>query len=74
VRRFRDSETEKIINPMLFFGFDKEVRTLKKPVCCLYVFYPVDSKTSVNLNALLLNLSLQKTVAISLIKWCRMVK
>jgi hypothetical protein len=56
------------------FGFDKEVKDTPS-VSAVYV-YPVDSKTSVNQSKrpLLLNLSLQKTVAISLIKWCRMVK
>ncbi|SEA95355.1 Peptidase family M23 [Flavobacterium gillisiae] len=58
---FRDSKTEKIINPMLF-GFDKDVKDTKKPSVSAVYVYPVDSKTSVNQSKrpLLLNLSLQK--------------
>ena len=58
---FRDSKTEKIINPMLF-GFDKEVKDTKKPSVSAVYVYPVYSKTSVNQSKrpLLLNLSLQK--------------
>jgi murein DD-endopeptidase MepM/ murein hydrolase activator NlpD len=58
---FRDSKTEKIINPLLF-GFDKYIKDTKKPgVSAVYV-YPLDSKTTVNQSKrpLLLNLSLQK--------------
>jgi Peptidase family M23 len=58
---FRDSKTEKIINPMLF-GFDKNIKDTKSPtVSALYV-YPLDSKTIVNQSKqpIVLNLSLQK--------------
>ncbi|CAM2906676.1 M23 family metallopeptidase [Flavobacterium frigoris] len=58
---FRDSKTEKIINPMLF-GFDKDIKDTKKPSVSAVYVYPVDGKTSVNQSKrpLLLNLSLQK--------------
>jgi hypothetical protein len=58
---FRDSKTEKIINPMLF-GFDKDIEDTKKPSLSAVYVYPVDNKTSVNQSKrpLLLNLSLQK--------------
>lgn len=58
---FRDTKTEKIINPLLF-GYDKYFKDTRKPsVSALYV-YPLDEKTSVNQSKrpLLLNLSLQK--------------
>jgi hypothetical protein len=58
---FRDSKTERIINPLLF-GFDKYIKDTKKPnVSAVYV-YPLDDKTTVNKSKrpLLLNLSLQK--------------
>lgn len=58
---FRDSKTEKIINPMLF-GFDKLITDTKKPVVSAVYVYPLDAKTSVNQSKrpLLLNVSLQK--------------
>jgi hypothetical protein len=58
---FRDSQTEKVINPM-FFGFDKNVKDTKKPVISSMYVYPLDSKTTVNHSKrpLLLNLVLQK--------------
>lgn len=58
---FRDTKTEKIINPMLF-GFDKYSKDTKKPVISSVYVYPLDTKTSVNHSKrpLLLNLSLQK--------------
>ncbi len=58
---FRDTKTEKIINPM-FFGFDKNFKDTKKPVISAVYVYPLDSKTTVNHSKrpLLLNLSLQK--------------
>jgi hypothetical protein len=58
---FRDSKTEKIINPMLF-GYDTNIQDTKRPnVSAVYV-YPLDSKTVVNQSKrpLLLNLVLQK--------------
>jgi murein DD-endopeptidase MepM/ murein hydrolase activator NlpD len=58
---FRDSKTEKIINPLLF-GFDKYIKDTKKPSVSAVYVYPLDSKTTVNQSKrpLLLNLSLQK--------------
>jgi murein DD-endopeptidase MepM/ murein hydrolase activator NlpD len=58
---FRDSKTEKIINPLLF-GFDKYIKDTKKPVVSAVYVYPLDQKTIVNQSKrpLLLNLSLQK--------------
>ena len=58
---FRDTKTEKIINPLLF-GYDKYLKDTRKPsVSALYV-YPADDNTVVNKSQrpLLLNLSLQK--------------
>ncbi|MBU0939860.1 MAG: M23 family metallopeptidase [Bacteroidetes bacterium] len=58
---FRDSKTEKIINPMLF-GFDKYSQDSKKPTLSAVYVYPIDAKTVVNQSKrpLLLNLVLQK--------------
>ncbi len=58
---FRDSKTEKIINPLLF-GFDKYLKDTKKPSVSAVYVYPVDDKTTVNQSRrpILLNLSLQK--------------
>jgi murein DD-endopeptidase MepM/ murein hydrolase activator NlpD len=58
---FRDSKSEKIINPLLF-GFDKHIKDTKKPTVAAVYVYPLDDKTTVNQSkrALLLNLSLQK--------------
>ena len=58
---FRDSKTEKIINPMLF-GYDQYSQDTKKPALSAVYVYPVDSKTIVNQSnrPLLLNLALQK--------------
>lgn len=57
---FRDTKTEKIINP-LFFGFDKNLKDAKKPVISGVYAYPLDNKTTVNQSKrpLMLNLSLQ---------------
>lgn len=58
---FRDTKTEKIINPLLF-GYDSVLNDTRKPtVAALYV-YPIDENTTVNNSKrpLLLNLSLQK--------------
>ncbi len=57
---FRDSATEKIINPMLF-GYDKLVPDTKKPIISALVVYPIDENAVVNQSArpLNLNLSLQ---------------
>ncbi|MGO4818955.1 M23 family metallopeptidase [Flavobacterium sp. W22_SRS_FP1] len=58
---FRESKTEKIINPLLF-GFDKFIKDTKKPSVSAVYVYPLDGKTAVNQSKrpLLLNLSLQK--------------
>lgn len=57
---FRDTKTEKIINPLLF-GFDKNISDTKKPIISSVYVYPIDG-ASVNKSKrpLLLNLSLQK--------------
>ncbi len=56
---FRDTKTEKIINP-LFFGFDKGISDTKKPIISSVYVYPLEG-ASVNKSrrSLLLNLSLQ---------------
>jgi murein DD-endopeptidase MepM/ murein hydrolase activator NlpD len=58
---FRDTKSEKIINP-LFFGFDNYLKDTKKPVISGVYVYPLDNITTVNRSQrpLLLNLSLQK--------------
>lgn len=57
---FRDTKTEKIINP-LFFGFDKYITDTKKPIVSSLVVYPIDEETTVNQSQrpVNLNLSLQ---------------
>lgn len=58
---FRDTKTEKIINPM-FFGFDAFMKDTKKPIVSNLYVYPIDSKTTVNKaqRRIPINLSLQK--------------
>ncbi len=57
---FRDTKTEKIINP-LFFGFDKFIKDTKTPVIAAVYVYPLDGTTAnKSKRPLLLNLSLQK--------------
>ncbi|PKB17636.1 M23 family metallopeptidase [Flavobacterium sp. 5] len=58
---FRDTKTEKIINPM-FFGFDALMQDTKKPIVSNLYVYPLDSKTTVNhaQRRIPINLSLQK--------------
>lgn len=58
---FRDTKTEKIINPM-FFGFDALIQDTKKPIVSNLYVYPLDSKTTVNQSQrrIPINLSLQK--------------
>jgi len=58
---FRDTKTEKIINPM-FFGFDALMKDSKKPIVSNLYVYPLDSKTTVNHSQrpIPINLSLQK--------------
>ncbi len=57
---FRDTKTEKIINPLLF-GYDQFIKDTKKPLVSAVYVYPLEG-TSVNQSKrpLLLNLSLQK--------------
>lgn len=58
---FRDTKTEKIINPM-FFGFDALLKDSKKPIVSNLYAFPLDSKTTVNNSQrpIPVNLSLQK--------------
>ncbi|CAN1567104.1 Peptidase M23 [Flavobacteriaceae bacterium] len=58
---FRDTKTEKIINP-LFFGFDAFLKDSKKPIVSNLYVYPLDLKTTVNHSQrpIPINLSLQK--------------
>jgi murein DD-endopeptidase MepM/ murein hydrolase activator NlpD len=58
---FRDSKTEKIINPMLF-GYDKNITDTKKPTIASVYVYPLGNNTVVNKSKrpLLLSLALQK--------------
>lgn len=58
---FRDTKTEKIINPM-FFGFDALMKDAKKPIVSNLYAYPLDTKTTVNHSQrpIPINLSLQK--------------
>lgn len=57
----RDSQTEKIINP-LFFGFDAFVLDTQKPIITNVLVYPLDENTVINRskNPFMLNLTLQK--------------
>ena len=57
---FRDTKTEKIINPMLF-GFDKNFKDTKKPIISALYVYPLDGATvNKSKRPLLLNVNLQK--------------
>ncbi|HTG67088.1 MAG TPA: M23 family metallopeptidase [Flavobacterium sp.] len=57
---FRDTKTEKVINPMLF-GFDKNFTDTKKPLVSALYVYPLEGATAnLSKRPLLLNLSLQK--------------
>lgn len=58
---FRDTKTEKIINPM-FFGFDTKVVDTKFPVVTTLMAYPIDENAQVSESQrpILINLSLQK--------------
>jgi len=57
---FRDTKTEKIINPMLF-GFDKNFKDTKTPIIAAVYVYPLAGATAnKSKRPLLLNLSLQK--------------
>ena len=44
---FRDSKTEKIINPM-FFGFDVQIADARPPVINNLIVYPIGDSSSVN--------------------------
>ena len=57
----RDSQTEKIINP-LFFGFDAVIKDTQKPVITNVLVYPIDENTVINRskNPFMVNLTLQK--------------
>jgi murein DD-endopeptidase MepM/ murein hydrolase activator NlpD len=57
---FRDSESEKIINP-LFFGFDVQILDTKRPSISSLMVYPIEKNSIVNqsLRPISLNLSLQ---------------
>jgi murein DD-endopeptidase MepM/ murein hydrolase activator NlpD len=58
---FRDTQTEKILNPLLF-GFDIKVTDTKMPVITALMAYPIGENASVNQSQkpLAINLSLQK--------------
>ena len=58
---FRDTKTEKVINP-IFFGFDAFLEDSKKPIVSNLYVYPIDSKTIVNKSQrrIPVNVSLQK--------------
>lgn len=58
---FRDTATEKIINPMAF-GMNKLVKDEMKPVISSLMVYPVNDSTSVNKSKNPVSLSLQKQV------------
>lgn len=54
---FRDTKTERTINP-LFFGFDKKLTDTKKPIVSSLVVYPLDENSIVNQSQRAVNLSL----------------
>lgn len=58
---FRDSKTEKIINP-LCFGFDVKIPDTKKPSIIGVIAYPLGDSTTVNKSSkpIMVNLMLQK--------------
>jgi murein DD-endopeptidase MepM/ murein hydrolase activator NlpD len=58
---FRDTKSEKIINP-LFFGFDKLIIDTKSPIVTALVAYPIDENAVVNTSQkpTYINLALQK--------------
>lgn len=58
---FRDTATEKIINPMAF-GMNKLIKDEMKPVISSLMVYPVNDSTSVNKSKNPVSLSLQKQV------------
>ena len=56
---FRDTKTEKIINPM-FFGFDKIVLDNKPPVITTLIVYPISADAQVNKSIEPITLSISK--------------
>ena len=58
---FRDTATEKIINPMAF-GMNKLIKDEMKPVISSLMVYPANDSTSVNKSKNPVSLSLQKQV------------
>jgi hypothetical protein len=54
---FRDSATEKAINPH-FFGYDQLIKDAKKPVVSNLVVYPIDNESVVNKSKRAVNLGL----------------
>lgn len=58
---FRDTATEKIINPMAF-GMNKLIKDEMKPVISSLMVYPANDSTSVNKSRNPVSLSLQKQV------------
>lgn len=58
---FRDTKSEKIINP-IFFGFDALIKDGKKPIVSNLYAYPLEAKTIVNHSQrrIPINISLQK--------------
>ncbi len=55
----RDTQSEKIINPM-FFGFDKQIRDTKTPSISSLLVYPMDENTIVNESKRPISVSLSK--------------
>ena len=56
---FRDTKTEKIINPM-FFGFDTQIKDSRSPIINNVVVYPVGDSSSVNQSRMPLEVSLSQ--------------
>lgn len=56
---FRDSKTEKIINPM-FFGFDVQIKDTRSPIINNVVVYPIGDSSSVNQSRMPLEVSLSQ--------------
>jgi murein DD-endopeptidase MepM/ murein hydrolase activator NlpD len=54
---FRDSKTEKVVNP-LFFGFDKLIKDTKKPIVSSLFVYPIDENATVNQSKRPVNLNM----------------
>ena len=56
---FRDTKTEKIVNPM-FFGFDTQIKDSRSPIINNVVVYPVGDSSSVNQSRMPLEVSLSQ--------------